>query len=178
MAIVTTNLLVNGLSGMLGQSLVFKNLHGKTIVTSRPRPPKTQSEQQRQNRSKFRQASAWAKTTLLDPQQKVYYLQKAKKLKLPNAYTAAIADYMRKPQLKEIGRRDHQITCVVRKKDFELQSGALMLLPPSGPANEVKLIPNRQGELVFSLSEDDARNGWLVDVVDNAGTRNISPNYK
>jgi hypothetical protein len=48
-----------------------------------------------------------------------------------------------------------------------------MLLPPSGPAHEAKLIPNRHGELVFSLSEDDARNGWLVDVVDNAGVRNI-----
>jgi hypothetical protein len=106
MAIVTTNPIVNGLSGMLGQTLVFKILRGKTIVASRPRPAKTQSEQQRQNRSKFRQAATWAKTMLHDPQQKTYYQQQAKKLKLPNAYTAAITDYMRKPQLKEISRRD------------------------------------------------------------------------
>jgi len=34
------------------------------------------------------------------------------------------------------------------------------------------------GKLVLSLSEDDARNGWLVDMMDNAGTGNILPNYK
>jgi hypothetical protein len=125
MAIVTANPLVNGLSGMIGRSLVFKNVHGRTIVASSPRLAKTQSEQQRQNRGKFKQASAWAKTVLLDPQKKAYYQQKAKKLKLPNAYTAAIANYMRKPQLKEIGRRDHMITYIVRKKGFELKSGEI-----------------------------------------------------
>ncbi|MFM9836692.1 MAG: hypothetical protein ACKVOQ_00430, partial [Cyclobacteriaceae bacterium] len=92
--------------GMLGQTLVFKNLCGRTIVASRPRPPKTQSEKQRQSRTKFRQASSWAKNVLLDQQKKTYYLQKAKKLKLPNAYTAAIADYMCRPSLKEIGKHD------------------------------------------------------------------------
>jgi hypothetical protein len=172
MAIVTTNPLVNGLSGMLGRSLVFKNIRGRTIVGSRPRPPKTQSEQQRQNRSKFKQASAWAKIVLLDSQKKAYYQQKAKKLKLPNAYTAAIADYMRKPQLKEIGRRDHMMTYIVRKKDFELKSGEVQLLHAEGSASEAALIvPNQQGELIFSLNEDASHNGWLINVVDKAGIR-------
>ena len=81
---------------MLGGTLVFKILRGKTIVTSRPRSPKTESEQQRKNRAKFKQGSIWAKTILLDEQKKAYYKQQAKKLGLPNAYTAALADYMRK----------------------------------------------------------------------------------
>lgn len=173
MAIVTTNPLVSGLSGMLGRSLVFKNLGGKTIVASRPRPAKTESEQQRKNRSKFRLASAWAKTALLDPQKKSYYQQKAKKLKLPNAYTAAIADYMRKPQLKEICRCDHQMTYVVYKKDFELQSGELRLLPDNGTGNEIKLMPNRWGELVFTLNDKLLSDGWHLNAQGKAGSQTI-----
>ncbi len=80
MAKVTSNLLVSGLSGMLGGTLVFKILRGKTIVASRPRPPKVESEQQRQNRNKFKDGALWAKTILLDAQTKAYYTEQAKKL--------------------------------------------------------------------------------------------------
>jgi hypothetical protein len=169
MAIVTNNPLVNGLSGMLGQTLVFKNLRGQTVVASRPRPAKTQSEQQRQNRSKFRQAATWAKTVLLDPQKKAYYQQKARKLQLPNAYTAAITDYMRKPQLKAIGRRAQTITYVVRKKDFALQSGVLQL----SSSDEAQLTPNKLGELSFSLNEQVLPGGWQVTVLDSAAIRHV-----
>jgi hypothetical protein len=169
MAIVTNNFLVNGFSGMLGQTLVFKNLRGKTIVASRPRPAKTQSEQQRQNRSKFRQAATWAKTVLRDPQKKAYYTQKAKKLHLPNAYTAAITDYMRKPQLKAISRREQTITYVVRKKDFALPSGELRL----STVHETTLIPNKLGELSFSLNEQVLPGGWHITVLDSAGIRHV-----
>jgi hypothetical protein len=95
MAKVTSNLLVSGLSGMLGGTLVFKILRGKTIVAGRPRAPNVESEQQLQNRNKFKQGALWAKTILLDAQTKAYYSEQAKKLGLPNAHTAAIADYMR-----------------------------------------------------------------------------------
>jgi hypothetical protein len=40
---------------------------------------------------------------LHDPQKKGYYQQQAKRRKLPNAYTAAIAEYMSQPHLKEPG---------------------------------------------------------------------------
>jgi hypothetical protein len=169
MAIVTNNPLVNGFSGMLGQTLVFKSLRGQTIVTSKPRPAKTQSDQQRHNRSKFRQATMWAQATLLDPQKKAYYQQKAKKLHLPNAYTAAITDYMRRPQLKAIGRREQTTTYVVRKKDFALQSGVLQ----HSSGDETKLTPNKLGELGFLLNEQVLPGGWHVAVLDSAGVRHV-----
>lgn len=169
MALVTTNPIVNGLSGMLGKTIVFKSLRGKTIVASRPRPAKTQSEQQQQNRNKFRQAATWAKTILRDPQQKSYYQQQAKKLKLPNAYTAAITDYMRKPQLKEISRRDDTVCYVVRKKDFALKSGALQL----SSTEETTLHANGHGAFVFALGEQEQQHRWHVTVVDHAGLRYV-----
>jgi hypothetical protein len=121
MAHVNTNPLIHGLSGMLGRTLVFKTLYGKTIVASRPRPPKTQSESQKANRSKFRDASRWARATLHDPARKAYYQQKAKQLNLPNAYTAAIADYMRKPVVSKVNVKADKATYAVYKKDFALK---------------------------------------------------------
>jgi hypothetical protein len=99
MAIVRSNDLIEGFSGMFGDTMVFRNLRGKTVVSQRPKLPKKESEQQKENRSKFRKATAWAQFVLENPERKEYYRKKAKKLNLPNAYTAAITDYMRKPRL-------------------------------------------------------------------------------
>ena len=120
MAFVNTNPLVNGLSGMLGNTLVFKNYYGKTIVASRPRLPKKQSESQKANRSKFRDASLWARSELRNPARKTYYQQKAKQLKLPNAYTAAITDYMRNPTVTKVTTLNKTMY-TVQKNDFALK---------------------------------------------------------
>jgi hypothetical protein len=85
MARVSTNLLVNGLSGRLGKTLVFKTMRGKTIVCQYSVPNKKQSVPQQENRSRFRQATAWAKAALQDPDRKKHYGQQAKKQNLPNA---------------------------------------------------------------------------------------------
>ncbi len=53
------------------------------------------SDRQRLNQSKFKDAAVWAKRVLEDPLQKEHYQQQAAKSGLPNAYTAAIAEYMR-----------------------------------------------------------------------------------
>ncbi len=95
MATVSVNSITKGFEGSIGD-MVFRQVYGKTIVTGKPRSPRKESEQQRDNRLKFRSASAWAKATVQDPEKKAYYQRIAKKLKLPNAYTAAISDYMRK----------------------------------------------------------------------------------
>jgi hypothetical protein len=94
MATVSNNVLVNGLSGKLGKTLVFKIVRGKTIVCSYTASQKKQTVHQQINRERFKVASAWAKTTLLNLERKEHYHQKAKELKLPNAYTAAIKYYM------------------------------------------------------------------------------------
>jgi len=149
MATVRTNPIINGLSGMLGQGIVFKNYNGRTYVTSKPSPPKKQSAEQKANRSRFKKAACWAKAILLDPEKKVYYQQKAKKLLLPNAYTAAIADYMRKPVLKESTHHDH-ITYEVIKRDYEVKKV------------EVKTI--KEGLTEIQVIEKNSFNEWVFDV--------------
>ncbi len=134
MAIVKDNPLVKGLSGMLGRTVVFKNLRGKTILANYPAPVKKRSERQRNNSLRFKEATMYAKRMMLDPERKEYYWKKARKLKLPNAYTAAITDYMRKPVVTKVdlrpsvGEGQTQIAVEAIKKDFELKNMELKVI--------------------------------------------------
>src|SRR5690606_7687602 len=96
MAIVTNNDLTRGLRGRIGKHLVFRTFGGKTIASRAPRKPdpKKESTAQQQTRATFKKAAAWAVGTLQDPERKRYYQQRAEILGLPNAYTAAVKEYM------------------------------------------------------------------------------------
>ena len=104
MAIVANNDLTRGLRGRIGKWLVFRVVRGKTIASRAPRKPdpRKQSAAQRLTRSTFRDASAWAVRILLDPAKKQYYADVAKAQALPNAYTAAVRDYMREVAAKRM----------------------------------------------------------------------------
>jgi len=97
---ISTNSLHRGFSGAFGD-LIFRNYNGKTVVSRRPvYKNETNTEKRRQARSRFSDATNFASNTMLDKKQKVYYTQKARQLKLPNAYTAAITDYLRKAKVR------------------------------------------------------------------------------
>ncbi|MBT1706225.1 hypothetical protein, partial [Chryseosolibacter indicus] len=124
MAYVKENDLTEGLSGKFGPKFVFKQLRGKTIVARRSKPVTKESALQRDNRERFKKASAFAKSMMLIAEKKAFYWRRAKKLKLPNAYTAAIADYMRKPKLEEVKTTSTnpklQVKVRASKMDFRL----------------------------------------------------------
>jgi hypothetical protein len=138
MATVSSNLLTKGFSGSLGP-VVFRQLRGKTIIASKcDKILKKQSGQQRQNRDRFKAASIWAKQQMLDEEKKAYYWRKAKKLKLPNAYTAAVCDYMRKGEIKEIDTRQYKgnagdvIKVFATKKGFSVNKVQVTLYDAEG----------------------------------------------
>ncbi len=166
MAIIKDNVLMEGASGMFCKSIVFKQLRGKTVVCPRPAKPRTQSEQQKEGRDRFRQASQWAKAILLDPDKKAYYKKKAHKLKLPNAYTAAITDYMRSPEVKQINQYDDKKTFSIYKKDFDLTQVNIVLNTKSGET-ETRTLP--KGEFFFWLHPSELNAGAVVMVMDTAG---------
>src|SRR6478736_4089505 len=93
---IATGSLHRGFKGAIGD-LVFRNYYGKTVVSIRPvYKNETNTEARRIARGRFFDATQYASNAMEDPKQKVYYKQKAKQLKLPNAYTAALTDYLRK----------------------------------------------------------------------------------
>jgi hypothetical protein len=154
MAIIHANPITKGLSGSLGR-IVFRQLRNKTILANKPAQIKKQSEQQRKNRTRFKAATYWAKAIMLDPEKKAYYWRKAKKLELPNAYTAAVCDYMRKGEIREIDTRQYKgkagdvIRIKVNKKDFSIHKVEAMLLDADGKVIEGALAIKKDDSTFF-----------------------------
>lgn len=140
MAIVTNNMFTQGLTGTIGGDMVFRTFRGKTVVSIKPSQggPVKESASQRANRDRFRQATVYAKAAMADAQKKSYYQRRARKLKLPNAYTAAITDYMRRPKLEQVDRKRYKgkagnvIVVSVAKKGFSVSAVAVTVTDASG----------------------------------------------
>jgi hypothetical protein len=135
MPVFKDNIIMEGLSGMLGDVVVFRQLRGKTVMSNRPSKPRSQSEQQRANRQRFKAAAQFAREAMQDPEKKERYRFKAQKLGLPNAYTAALTDYMRKPSVASVkcnGRANDRITIRASKKGFTLASVEVTLADAHG----------------------------------------------
>jgi len=108
MAMLSGNSPLQGIRGSIGE-LVFRSFGGKTVVSARPERSRfsEQSERQRRCRARFKDASLHVKKMLCDPAKKELYRKKAKELNLPNAYTAAVKEYMRKTTIESINTIQH-----------------------------------------------------------------------
>jgi hypothetical protein len=142
MAISKNNPLTKGASGMLGGTLVFRSWNGKTYMSNRPKKPTKESLLQKGNRQKFRLATEFAKRMMKEPARKAEYKQKALELGLTNAYTAAITEYMRKPDIKEIniedfeGKQGDLLAVEVSKKGFGVSAVEMVIKDSSGNVEE------------------------------------------
>jgi hypothetical protein len=157
MATLSDNSLVQGMQGSLG-GRVFRSYHGKTVVSAKPSITRSrkQSELQQLNRSKFGDASRYAKTMMHDDAMREYYSKKARKMKLPNAYTAAITDYMRKIKVEIISTKHYTgkaaggIVIVAHKKDFTVSEVHVTVTTKSGQEVERgPAIRNTSGEWIY-----------------------------
>ena len=66
MAKQTNNVVTHGLSGKVGDLLIFRQRAGKTVVAKVPQPRKVTSEQQKEQQRKFQRAVLYAKSALAD----------------------------------------------------------------------------------------------------------------
>jgi hypothetical protein len=137
MAQSKNNPLTKGASGMIGKTVVFRSWNGKTYMYNRPSKPKMQSPLQKENRTKFSRAVAFSRRMMLDPLKKAEYQKIAKEQNLPNAYTAAVTEYMRKPEIQEIETQTSEkevkeIRVVAKKKGFELLEVEVIIVDDKG----------------------------------------------
>ena len=93
--------LLKGLSGMLGDVIVFRESRGKMYMSNRPKKPAVPSEHQLLTKAKFLEAAAYAKGQMLDEQSKAEY-QAAVNDKTTSAYSVAVADYLKGPKILSI----------------------------------------------------------------------------
>ncbi len=106
MAQVKDNIITKGLSGRVGKNVVFKNYGSKTVVSAYPDMSKVKlSAKQKKENNRFKEAMAYARNQLSDPESKAAYRAKAAGLQKP--HNVAIADFYHPP---EIGHVDVSIS--------------------------------------------------------------------
>jgi len=99
MAKQTNNVVTHGLSGKVGDLLVFSQRGGKTVVGKVPQKRKSDTEQQKEHRRKFQRAVLYAKSALADPELREAYGKSAKTGQ--NGYNVAVADFFNAPDTVE-----------------------------------------------------------------------------
>ncbi|MFJ1490117.1 hypothetical protein [Capnocytophaga canis] len=117
MAQSKNNIVTHGLSGKVGDILVFSQRNGKTIVSKAPKKRKGEdSEKQKQQQAKFQQAVLYGKAVLADENQKAMYEKEGKK-----AYNVAVADLLNAPKIESINVSNYKgsagDTIVIRATD-------------------------------------------------------------
>lgn len=105
MAKVTKNVLIEGLSGRIG-NLVFRQYGDKTVVSARPRhdPKRVPTPGEAQHRKRIQEAAAIAKSVLGTDDGQTYYHAARLRLDKRSAYHTAIFDFFGEPQVKNVQR--------------------------------------------------------------------------
>jgi len=99
MGFVTENDLTDGISGRVGNKIVFRVVKGRTLVTRRPKRTAAPTELQLQHRERFQQAARYAKEKMLDPAAKAVYDQIAEGQAYNSAFSEAVRDYLTLPKV-------------------------------------------------------------------------------
>jgi hypothetical protein len=129
---INQNIIMQGLVGMLGNSIVLRKHGNSTIMTIAPKKSSTPpTENQLTRRAKFKEAVAYAQAQLKDERSKAIYQTKATTVR--TAYHIALADYMNAPVVHEINigkgmTRKGDIIEVRASDDFEVMAVTLYFL--------------------------------------------------
>lgn len=111
--------------GKLG-NVVFREVNGKIIASRMPRVSDTPSESQIANRERFKQAAAYGKSALADPEAREYYQAVAESRNMP-IFAVTIADFLNAPVIDDVTLASYHgqagdIIRIVARDDFELAS--------------------------------------------------------
>ena len=94
MAKIILNPLIEGMSGKFG-NVVFRSTPGGVVIAKRPaRSSVKPSEAQMAQRQRFKEAAAYAKAALADPQVRARYEERAAELSM-RPYDLAISDFFK-----------------------------------------------------------------------------------
>jgi hypothetical protein len=100
MAKQSSNVVTYGLRGKIGDLLIFRQLHGQTVISKVPQPGKKASEKQLAHRQRFQRAVVYSTIACADPELSAAY--KAAAGKTQSARNIAIADMLHAPDITGI----------------------------------------------------------------------------
>lgn len=155
MAKLSPTSMMHGASGKVG-GLVFRQVHGETIVQGYREPRMKRSALQLVFNNKMRMASFHARAALANPAVKAHYEKKKRRLNVSSAYTAACTDFLRHGRIDTVdtSKYDKGIIMVKAfKADLGLEEVAVTIKLPDGSAVvQGKAIDKGEGQWMFRSS--------------------------
>ena len=106
MAIVDNNPLLSKISGMLGDTVVFRMWRGRMLMSNRPKKREKLSDKQKVTVDRFKLAARYAVTQMKDPAAKLDY-GKGTNFQKHSAYLVALCDHMNPPKVHYIKADDY-----------------------------------------------------------------------
>jgi hypothetical protein len=161
MAKSKNNVVTYGLSGKIGDLLVFSQRDGKTIVSKLPQTPTVASEKQKEQRKRFQKATIYAKAAVADVQTKEQYNLAAKKKKGLTAYNIAVADFFNAPDIDTVdlsaytGSAGDEIRIIVTD-DFAVKSVHVHISNADGTLVEEGYAVNSAGNIwIYAATQNN-----------------------
>jgi len=181
MALLAANSVLQGLTGMIGNQLVFRKHGDKTVVSKKPyRCRRRTSELQQLYLSKFKEASKYARTLLRDPDKYEHYTKLAKKHKKHSAYNLVISEYMlfiriEEKEMPKQSDKKRVVLTVTKKNNYKVDSVNVQLLSPSGETVAIGQANRISGsDWVFKLpAPPEKGSSVIVTALDAFGTPTI-----
>ncbi|WP_243350202.1 hypothetical protein [Parabacteroides sp. FAFU027] len=154
MAESKNNVLTHGLSGKVGDLIVFRQRGDKTFVSAKPRERSGEmTDAQKAQQARFQEAAIYGKSALQNEALKKQYQDAAGDGKTP--YNVAVADFLKAPNIKEIdlteytGKVGDKITVSVTD-DFKVTGVTVSIYNADG-----SVVENGTAEL------DLLKNKWI-----------------
>jgi hypothetical protein len=176
------NVVTHGLSGKIGDVLLFRQYAGGTVVSSIPRASGKESELQKAQRRKFQHAVLYAKTLSTEPELDAAYAAKARSKPGLSARNVAVADYMHAPDIERIdlsayhGKPGDVIRIEVTD-DFAVGEVKVVITNPDGSlVEEGSALPEASGyEWTYrATAENESLDGDRIEVFASDTPGNIS----
>ena len=147
MAKQKNNVVTFGLSGKIGDLLIFRQRDGQTVVSKVPQQSGKVSDKQKAQRRRFQEAVFYAKEVMETPEFAEFYAARAKKGKKP--YTVAVADFLNAPDIHEVNLSAYHGAVgdtiqVYASDDFAVKNVTVKIVNASGETVE-------EGEAVHKI---------------------------
>ena len=158
MAKSRNNVVTYGLSGKVGDLLIFRQRDGQTIVSKVPQQSKSPSEKQIAQRKRFQQAVIYGKAAVDSPETGAQYKAAAKKGQIP--LNVAVADFFNAPDIQQVdlsgyaGAAGNRILIHVTD-DFAVTSVRVGIVNTNGTVEEGEAVQTVGAVWTYTATENN-----------------------
>lgn len=158
MAESKNNIVTHGLSGKVGDLLVFSQRNGKTVVSKAPKERTGElSDKQKAHKLKFQKAVLYAKAALANPIKNQMYEARADSAKGITTYNVAVADLLNAPDIEEIDLSGYSGTPgdlikITATDDFEVVAVTVKIENADGSLVEQGTAVNNGAEWIYTAT--------------------------